>query len=401
VPSVADLLVVVAVAFGASLALGFLPITQQPPVVLEILGGILVGPSLLGIVEVDQSIEVVAVIGLSFVLFLAGLEIELDHLGGQVRRITAVGFAVSFATAVLVTLALWSAGLVASPLLVAIILCATSLSVIVPLLEHSGEISSSFGRLVVSAASIADFGTIILLTLLFSSEGGASSTLLAGALLALAGVAFVAVRGAEHATWVRTDLLRLQDTTAQVRMRAAIVLVVGFAVAAHELGQEVILGAFIVGAIIALLDRDEVMTQAAIRSKLEAVGSGFFVPVFFVASGVRFDLHALVANVSSLAMVPVFLFARLVVHGVPALLYRRLLDGRRTLVAGILQATSPPFIVAASAIGLELGRLDATESAELIGAGLLSVLIFPLAGLALLRGAPAADTSEDTYVFRR
>jgi Kef-type K+ transport system membrane component KefB len=163
----------------------------------------------------------------------------------------------------------------------------------------------------------------------------------------------------------------------------------------------VILGAFIVGAIIALLDRDEVMTQAAIRSKLEAVGSGFFVPVFFVASGVRFDLHALVANVSSLAMVPVFLFARLVVHGVPALLYRRLLDGRRTLVAGILQATSPPFIVAASAIGLELGRLDATESAELIGAGLLSVLIFPLAGLALLRGAPAADTSEDTYVFRR
>jgi Kef-type K+ transport system membrane component KefB len=391
-PSLTDLLIVVAVAFAAPFVLGLFPRVRLPSVVLEIVAGIVIGPSLLGIVEVDQAIEVIALIGLGFVLFLAGLEIEFEKLRGRVLRLTALGFAVSFVIAVVVGFGLSAAGLVETPLLVAIILCATSLGVIVPVLKDSGEISSSFGQLIVSAATIADFGAIILLTLFFSSEGGVGSTLLLlGALLVLAAVVFVTVRGAEHSMRIRSDLVRLQDTTAQIRIRAAIVLFVGFAAAAQELGLEVILGTFIAGAIISLLDRDEVMTHPDFRRKLEAMGFGFFIPVFFVTSGVRFDLDALVAKASSLAMVPVFLLALLLVRGVPALLYRGVLGGRRTLVAGILQATSLPFIVAATAIGLELGLLDAAESAALIGAGLLSVLIFPLLGLTLLRGAPAAD----------
>jgi Kef-type K+ transport system membrane component KefB len=394
-PSFTDLLIVVVVAFAAPFALGLFPRVRLPSVVLEIVAGIVVGPSLLGIVEVDEAVEVVALIGLGFVLFLAGLEIEFEKLRGQVLRLTALGFAVSFGIAVLVGFGLSTAGLVETPLLVAIILCATSLGVLVPVLKDSGEISTSFGQLIVSAASIADFGAIILLTLFFSGEGGVGATLLLlGALLVLAAVVFLTVRGAEHSMRIRGDLLRLQDTTAQIRIRAAIVLFVGFAAVAEALGLEVILGAFIAGAIISLLDRDEVMTHPEFRRKLEAMGFGFFIPVFFVTSGVRFDLDALVAKASNLAMVPVFLVALLLVRGVPALLYRRVLDGRRTLVAAILQATSLPFIVAATAIGLELGLLDAAESAALIGAGLLSVLIFPLLGLTLLRGAPTADTNQ-------
>jgi Kef-type K+ transport system membrane component KefB len=386
-PSFTDLLIVVAVAFAAPFVLGLFPMVRLPSVVLEIVAGIVVGPSLLGIVEVDQAIEVIALIGLGFVLFLAGLEIEFEKLRGQVLRLTALGFALSFGIALLVGLGLSAAGLVETPLLVAIILCATSLGVIVPVLKDSGEIATPFGQLIVSAASIADFGAIILLTLFFSGEGGVGSTLLLlGALLALAGVVFVTVRGAERSMRIRSDLLRLQDTTAQIRIRAAIVLFVGFAAVAEELGLEVILGTFIAGAIISLLDRDEVMTHPEFRRKLDAIGFGFFIPVFFVTSGVRFDLDALVAKASNLAMVPIFLAALLIVRGVPALLYRPVLDGRRTLVAGILQATSLPFIVAASAIGIELGLLDAAESAALIGAGLLSVLVFPLLGLTLLRG---------------
>ena len=394
-PSFTDLLIVVAVAFAAPFLLGLLPRVRLPSVVLEIVAGIVIGPSLLGIVEVDEAIEVIALIGLGFVLFLAGLEIEFEKLRGQVLRLTALGFAVSFGIAVVVGLGLSAAGLVETPLLVAIILCATSLGVIVPVLKDSGEISTSFGQLIVSAASIADFGAIILLTLFFSGEGGVGSTLLLlGALLALAAVVFLTVRGAEHSMRIRSDLLRLQDTTAQIRIRAAIVLFVGSAAVAEELGLEVILGTFIAGAIISLIDRDEVMTHPDFRRKLEAMGFGFFIPVFFVTSGVRFDLDALVAKASNLAMVPVFLVALLLVRGLPALLYRGVLDGRRTLVAGILQATSLPFIVAATAIGIELGLLDAAESAALIGAGLLSVLIFPLLGLTLLRGAPAAEADR-------
>jgi Kef-type K+ transport system membrane component KefB len=392
-PAFADLLIVVAVAFAAPLLLGLFPRVRLPSVVLEIVAGIVIGPSVLGLVEIDQVIEVVALIGLAFVLFLAGLEIELDELRGSVLRLALIGFALSFAIAVAVGFALSAGGLVETPLLVAIILCATSLGVLIPVLKDAGEIASPLGQLVIAAASIADFGAIILLTLFFTGEGGTGATLLLlGALLALAVVVYLVIRGAEHSMRLRAGFLRLQDTTAQIRVRAALVLLVGFAAVAEELGLEVILGTFIAGTIISLVDRDEVMTHPDFRRKLEAIGFGFFIPVFFVASGVRFDLDALTASASSLAMVPVFLGALVLVRGLPALLYRRALDGRKAAIAGILQSTSLPFIVAATGIGSELGLLDAAEGAALVGAGLLSVLAFPLTGLVLLRRGAAPVT---------
>jgi Kef-type K+ transport system membrane component KefB len=241
----------------------------------------------------------------------------------------------------------------------------------------------------------ADVGAIILLSIFVSGEGGTGSTLLLlGTPFALAAVIFRVVRGAEHSMRLRADLRRLQDTTAQIRVRAALLLFVGFAALAEALGLEVILGAFIAGAIISLVDRDEVMTHPDFRRKLEAVGFGFFIPAFFVTSGIRFDLDALTASTSSVIMVPIFLAALLAARGIPAIAYRRAIDGRHAAIAGVLQATSLPFIVAATAIGLELGLIDAAGSAALVGAGLLSVLIFPLAGLLLLRRRAPAQTAD-------
>jgi Kef-type K+ transport system membrane component KefB len=385
-PSLENLLVVMAVAFAAPLVLGLFPRLQLPSVVLEIIAGIAIGPSVLGLVEIDQSVRVVGLIGLAFVLFLAGLEIEFAKLSGPVLRLTGLGFALSFAIALIVSLALTAGGLVDTPLLVAIILCATSLGVLVPVLKDAGESSSPFGQLIIAAASIADFGAIILLSIFFSGEGGTGSTLLLlGSLFALALVVLVVVRGAERSMRIRADLVRLQDTTAQIRVRAALVLFVGFAALAEALGLEVILGAFIAGAILSLADRDQAMTHPDFRRKLEAIGFGFFIPIFFVSSGVRFDLGALTASASNLLMVPIFLAALLVVRGLPAVLYRHRIGTRKAAIAGLMQATSLPFIVAATAIGLQLGLIDAAGSAALIGAGLLSVLCFPLAGLVLLR----------------
>src|SRR3954451_22666683 len=385
-PAFTNLLLVCAVAFTAPLLLGLFPRLQLPSVVLEIVAGIVIGPSVLGWADVDQAVQVVALIGLAFVLFLAGLEIEFEKLRGPLLRLTAAGFGLSFALALAVSLLLSAGGLVDTPLLVAIILCATSLGVLVPVLKDAGEITSSLGQLIIAAASIADFGAIILLSIFFSGEGGTGSTvLLLGALFALAAVVFVVVRGAERSMRIRADLVRLQDTTAQIRVRAALALFVGFAAIAQQLGLEAILGAFIAGAIISLVDADRVMTHPDFRRKLEAIGFGFFIPVFFVTSGVRFDLGALTASASNLAMVPVFLGALLVVRGLPAVVYRRVLDGPHTAIAGLMQATSLPFIVAATAIGMDLGLIDAAAGAALVGAGLLSVLIFPLTGLVLLR----------------
>jgi len=395
-PSFSNLLIVMAVAFAAPLLLGLFPRLLLPSVVLEIVAGIVVGPSVLGWVEVDDAVEVIALLGLAFVLFLAGLEIEFGKLRGRVLKLTALGFAISFAVALAVSLGLNAIDVVDTPLLVAIILCSTSLGVLVPVLKDSGQLSTTFGQLIIAAASIADFGAIILLSVFFSGEGGTGATLLLlGTLFALAAAIFLAVRGAEHSRRLGEDLLRLQDTTAQIRVRAALVLLVGFAALAESLGLEVILGAFIAGSIISLVDRDERMSHPEFRRKLEAVGFGFFIPAFFVTSGVRFDLDALTASASNLLMVPVFLAALLAARGVPAIVYRGALDARHTWIAGLMQSTSLPFIVAATAIGRELDLIDAAASAAMIGAGLLSVLLFPLGGLVLLRRGSAPSKARD------
>jgi Kef-type K+ transport system membrane component KefB len=168
------------------------------------------------------------------------------------------------------------------------------------------------------------------------------------------------------------------------------VLLIAFAAVAEKLGLETILGAFMAGAVLTLVDRDQAMTHPDFRRKLEVIGFGVFIPVFFVTSGIRYDLQALLAKPSNLLMVPIFLAALVAVRGIPALVYRRAIDRRQTLVAALMQATSLPFIVAASAIGVSLHLLTAAESAALIAAGLLSGLLFPLIGLTLLRrGGPA------------
>jgi Kef-type K+ transport system membrane component KefB len=384
-----DLLIVVAVAFSAPLLLGLAPRLRLPAVVLEIVAGIVIGPSVLDWVQINEPIAILATVGLGFLLFLAGLEIDPDKLRGRTLRLTAVGFGVSIAIALGVGYLLAGAGLVDRPLLIAIILTATSLGVIVPVLKDAGEINSTFGQLVIAAASIADFGAIILLSIFFSRDGagvGAQLVILgifAGALAVTA----IAIAGIEHVGRISRALERLQDTTAQIRVRGAFLLLIALVALASELGLEVILGAFAAGLILAVLDRDTMMTHPQLHVKLDGAGYGIFIPVFFVASGVRFDLDALFASGSAIAMVPIFLVALLAVRGVPALVYRGAIDNRRVVVAGILQATSLPFIVAATAIGLEIGAISASAAAALLAAGLLSVLIFPLLGLTILRQA--------------
>ncbi len=403
-PSFSGLLIVTVVAFGAPFLLGLFPAVRLPAVVLEITAGIVIGPSVLGWVHTDQTIAVISTLGLAFLLFLAGLEIDFARLRGRVLKLTAVGYALSFAIALVVAGVLKLAGLADAPLLIAITLAATSLGVLIPVLKDAGESGSALGQLVIAAGSIADFGAIILLSIFFTGEGGTGSTLLLiGSLLALAGAVLIVVSGAERSMRIRADLLRLQDTTAQIRVRGAMVLLVGFAAIAQSLGLEAILGTFMAGAILTLLDGDQVMTHPQFRRKLEAIGFGFFIPAFFVTTGVRYDLDALFATTSTVVMIPIFLAALLAVRGVPALLYRGLLGARKAAIAGLLQATSLPFIVAATAIGLDLGVVDAATSAALIAAGLLSVVIFPATGLALLRTGADPDgrslTSRGEPVF--
>ena len=390
-PSFDDLLIVVAIAFVAPFVLGLFPSVRLPSPVLEIVAGIVVGPSVLGWAQNDETVAVMATIGLAFLLFLAGIEIEFSKLRGRVLHLASIGFALSLAIAVVACFALHGAGVVQTPLLVAIILSATSLGVIVPVLKDAGEAGSTFGQLVIAAGSIADFGAIILLSAFFSGEGSTGSTLLLiGSLFAVAAAVLFFVRGAEHSRVITAALVRLQDTTAQIRVRAAVVLLIGFAALAEQFGLEAILGAFAAGAVLTLVDQDREMTHPLFRTKLEGMGFGFFVPVFFVTTGLKFDLNALLDEPSNLAKVPIFLAALVVARGLPALAYRGAIDDSRVVIAGLLQATSLPFIVAATTIGVDMGLMGSAESSALVAAGLLSVLLFPLAGLTLLRRRDSA-----------
>ncbi|HEV3398221.1 MAG TPA: cation:proton antiporter, partial [Actinomycetes bacterium] len=245
-----------AVAFAVPLLLGLLPGLRLPSVVLEIVAGIVLGPSVLGWVQVDLPVQVLSLLGLAFLLFLAGLEIDLRRLRGKLLGLVAFGFAVSFAIGLAVSGALAAVGLVDTPLLVAIILTATSLGVVIPALKDAGQVASEFGQLVIAAASIADFGAVILLSLFFSESAtgtGAKLLLLGGLVVVAALVVLTLLRAAPGAERV---FLMLQDTTAQIRIRFALLLLVAFVALAQGLGFEAILGAFLAGAVLRLIDAD-------------------------------------------------------------------------------------------------------------------------------------------------
>jgi Kef-type K+ transport system membrane component KefB len=395
--SFTSLAIVAAAGFAAPLVLGFFPALRLPSVVLEIVLGILIGPSVLGWAQADGAVTLMALIGLSFLLLIAGLEVDYNRLRGRLLEVTGVGFLLSFGIGLLAGFGLDAAGIVGAPLLVAIMFSATGLGIVIAVLKDAGAVESPFGQLVIAGSSLAEVGTIILLTLFFSGESTSVTVKLV--LFGLFGLLCLAVvltvSGFEHSMRLTQALVHLQDTTAQVRVRGAFVLLAIFIVLAERFGLEAILGAFLAGAIIKFVDRDQAMTHPQFRQKLEVVGFGVFIPFFFVSSGIRYDAGALFASASTLARVPLYLGILLAVRGLPALLYRALVERREVAASALLQATSVGLFVVASQIGQDKGLISAANAAALIAAGLLSVILFPLGALTILRRSePARDPAR-------
>jgi Kef-type K+ transport system membrane component KefB len=341
----------------------------------------------LGWVKVDQPLALLSWFGLAFHLLLAGLEVDFARISGRLLTVVGFGYLLSVGLALLVGFGLLLTRQVVSPLLIAIILVATALGVVVPVLEDAGESASTFGQLVMAGAMVAQFGSMILLTLFFSRAVSSTATtlvVLAGFVLLAAGFIWVVLR-LERSQRIGTTLLRLQDSTGQIRVRGALLVPLAFVTVASAFGLQTMLGAFVAGVILRLVDRDRLLTHPLLRQKLEAIGYGVFIPVFYVTSGLQFDLAALIATPATTLRVPILLAALLLVRGGPAFLYRPFIGLRRSIPAGLLQATSLPFMVAATKLGSALGLLTRATGAALIAAGLLSVLLFPLLARTLLR----------------
>lgn len=368
-----------------------------PDIVVQILLGILLGPQVLGWARVDEPVLLLSLIGLAFLLFLAGLELRFDRMQGGALRTAVAGFVLSLGIALVVGGMLRAAGLVKSPVLIAIILAATSVGIVMPILKDSGQLQGELGQLVVAGGALGELVPLVLVSLLFgehASEVWPQVTLFAAFLgLVLAAAALLA--GLERWPWLSRALGVLQDTTAEIRVRAAVALLMGFAALAAGFGLEAILGTFLAGATVSLLDRDPAGTHREFPAKLQAIGFGFLVPYFFVSTGMSLDVAGFTHGVATLSRVPVFLGALLLVRAVPALVfYRRALSLRLVLAAGLLQATSLNLPIVGGAIGVDLHLIRPDNYVALVAAGLLSVIIFPAAAAMLARGQQEGGQRE-------
>jgi Kef-type K+ transport system membrane component KefB len=284
--SFVNLLIVATVAVLAPLLIGYLPRLRLPAVVVEIVAGVVLGPSVLGWVHIDLPVQILAVLGLAFLLFLAGLEIDLRTLRGHVLRLAVRGYGLTLVLGVAVGVGFGAVDWTRSPLLVAIALSATSLGLVVPVLKDAGQVDGLVGQTIIASSTVADFAAIVLLTLFFSASGrGVGSTLVLLAIFAgLVVIVGVLLTQVGRSMRLGMVLVRLQDTTAEIRVRMSVALLIGFVATAERFGLETILGAFLAGAVVSLIDRDSA-SHPHFRIKLDAIGYGFLVPVFFVASG--------------------------------------------------------------------------------------------------------------------
>ena len=358
---------------------------RLPGALLEIVAGIVLGPSLLGWIRPDATINALSLLGLSFLLFLAGSEVDLRRFRGTLGKRVGASLGISVVAAGVVVAVLLALG-VGGAVVIGVALMATSLGLVVPVLADAGALNRPIGRVAIAGASAGEVAAVVLLSVGLS--GGDTS--LAGRILLLvlllAGLVVIglAVAGVEHSMRLSAMFVRLADTSAQIRVRWTVLLVAGLALAAQVLGFEAILGAFLAGMLVRALDPDPEHTHPLYPVKLEAVGYGLLVPVFFVTSGLTLDLRGLMQHPGALATVPAFLLALLFVRGLPAVAFHREIGRREVLALGLLQATSLPFLIAATAIGREMGVLDPAVGAGLVAAGLVSVLVFPAVVLALL-----------------
>src|SRR5947208_3501742 len=290
-----DLLWMSLVAVGAPLVVALAPSLRIPAIVLEIVGGIVIGPQVLDIARADVHVRLLSSIGLAFLLFLAGLEVDLDRLRGPLAGLAGKAFVVSMGLALVAGYLLNLAGADEDPLLLGIIFVATSLGVVMPVLKDTGEIESEFGQLVFIAGSLAEFGSIFLLSLFFSKDSsspGSALVVLVGFGVLIAASSFALGR-AWRGRWIAAQMERLEDSSSMLRVRAAVLILFLFAVLANHLALEAILGTFVAGALVRVLDRSDVVVSMELRTRLEAIGFGFVVPFFFVTTGMTLDMNAL------------------------------------------------------------------------------------------------------------
>jgi Kef-type K+ transport system membrane component KefB len=358
-----------------------------PVVVLELMLGIVIGPHVLHLARSDSFIEFFSNLGLGMLFFFAGYEIDFNRIKGTPMKLGGWGWLLSVALAYGIGGLLSAAGIVLSFLYTGSAMATTAIGTLIPILRDNGELKTRFGTYLLAAGGAGEFGPILLVTLVLSTENPLHESVI---LLAFIGLALVLAVGSMRWAWRGWPVLeRTFETSSQLAVRLTVVLVFGLVFLASKLGLDLLLGGFVAGMIVRLaLQGHELQV---FESKLTAVGFGFFVPFFFVVSGIEFDLAAL-GSIGAIAKLVMFFVLFLVVRGTPALLlYRGVLGARDRAALAFYCATELPLVVAITTLATESGHMRSSTAAGLVGAAMLSTLVFPFVGLALRRHSEADD----------
>jgi Kef-type K+ transport system membrane component KefB len=382
----ADILVVAAIAAMAPILADLSRRVRVPIVVAEIVLGIIVGPELLDLASTDNFVESLSTFGLAFLFFLAGIEIDFERIRGAPTRLGVGGWVVSLALGLGIAVALWAAGAIDAPILVGLALTTTALGTLMPILRDSGVLDERFGKYVLGAGAAGEFGPVVIVSIILAVEAGEPwrTTLLFVFAALVVGATLLALR-AQPARVVRL-IETTMGTSGQLAVRLSVLLVIAMVALASEFSLDVILGAFAAGIIVGLVIRDRDAQE--FEAKLDALGYGFLIPIFFIATGMDYDVDALLSSPSAIALVPGFALLFLIVRGLPAwLLYRGELDRPERRTLALFSAAALPLVVAITEIGTEVGVMREEEASALVGAAMLSILLFPLLALLLRRRA--------------
>jgi Kef-type K+ transport system membrane component KefB/Trk K+ transport system NAD-binding subunit len=405
-PSFISLLIVLLLAFVVPIVLSRFKRLRLPVIVGEILAGIIVGRSGLGLIgEQDPVLTLLSELGFVFLMFLSGMEIDFSNIGSAGSNnsndsnkkqqllgplpLGVLTFALTLGSSIIIGLVFTKLGLVKSPWMMALILSTTSLGVVMPVLKESGLISGSLGQMVLISALIADFATMCLITILVTvfSSGLTFKILLIGILFLLFFLMqYYGKRFVNRMPGVRLAVRELSHASTQIKVRAAFTVMLIFVALSEALGAEVVLGAFLAGAVVSLLRTPE---DVELGKKLEAIGFGFFIPIFFITVGLNFNLSALYGSPKALMLAPLLLISALAVKMIPALVLRFRFSWRETFAAGVLLSARLSLIIAASAVGLRLGIISESVNAAII---LVSIITVTLAPMVFARLAQRAKT---------
>jgi len=387
-----DLLAVALVAALTPLLVAILPGPKIPQVVVFLIGGILIGPHVLGLAETG-SIQLLSDVGLGFLFLLAGYELDPLLLRERPGRLAITGWVMSAAISVAVTAGLTAAGYIKDYVPVGLALTTTALGTLLPILRDNGMLGGQFGRHVFAAGAVGELFPILIIAVFLSKRGhfiALASVLLVGVLaIVLSLVPWLAKSNA-----VKRIITEGQDATAQITLRWAVVLLFALLAFASRFGLDVVLGAMLAGIVLRIWTRRLNTDTESLERKFDAVGYGIFIPIFFISSGMTIDLKAISQSPLRLLLLLALL---LVVRGLPSLLvYRNDLMLRERVEMTFITATSLPLLIALAEIGQQDGVMLPSTAAALVGAGVLSVLIYPLIAVGLYKSRTKAQVQPDS-----